>query len=64
RKGQYPYGEGQVWADPDVSHAAELMQKFVTNLPRHRRIPKDAWSEFSAAIVGNRYKDRLKSLLL
>lgn len=27
--GQYPHGEGQVWAEPDVAHAAERMQQAV-----------------------------------
>jgi hypothetical protein len=27
-KGQYPFSDGQVWADPDINHAAELMQRF------------------------------------
>lgn len=58
--GQYRFGEGQVWADPDVGHAAALMHRFYeqrTTLP-----VKTDWPEFSAAVVGTRYKQRLEEI--
>lgn len=60
KKGQYPHGEGQVWADPDVSHAAELMRRFALT----KRVKKNelAWPEFSTSIVGQRYKARLETI--
>lgn len=57
RKNQYPYGEGQVWAEPDIHHAAELMRKFVLQPTRRKR--KLDWPEFSLETVGNRYRERL-----
>ena len=56
--GQYPYSEGQVWADPDVKHTAELMRAFVTKASS--RIVKKFWPEFSAPVIGRRYKARLE----
>lgn len=61
RKGQYPYGKGQVWADADVSHAADLMRNFV--LEKRPRKRKTAWPEFSADIIGQRYKARLETIM-
>lgn len=29
REGEYPFGAGQLWADPDVDIAAELMRRMV-----------------------------------
>lgn len=31
KAGEYPHAEGQVWAEPDVQHAATLMQQVVDN---------------------------------
>lgn len=58
--GQYRFGESQVWADPDIGHAASLMRRFYeqrTTLP-----VKTDWPEFSAAVVGARYKQRLEEI--
>lgn len=60
KKGQYPYGEGQVWANADVAHAAELMRNFVIR-KRNKLVPKK-WPEFSAAMVGKRYRQRLETI--
>lgn len=60
KKGQYPHSEGQVWADPDVSHAADLMRRFARMKPAKRN--KLAWPEFSASTVGQRYKARLETI--
>jgi len=60
KKGQYPYGEGQVWADADVGHATELMRNFVVR--RAKNPARAAWPEFSAATVGRRYRRRLKEI--
>jgi glycosyltransferase involved in cell wall biosynthesis len=60
KKGQYPHGEGQVWADPDVSHAAELMRCFA--LKKRPKRNELAWPEFSTSIVGQRYKARLEAI--
>ncbi|WP_312785460.1 glycosyltransferase family 4 protein [Stenotrophomonas indicatrix] len=34
RPGQYPHAEGQVWAEPDIDHAAKQMQRVVAD-PEH-----------------------------
>lgn len=33
RQGEYPFGAGQYWADPDVDHAARQMQRMVEDAP-------------------------------
>jgi glycosyltransferase involved in cell wall biosynthesis len=60
KKRQYPHSEGQVWADPDINHAAELMRRFVLTKRANRR--HHAWPEFSAVAVGQRYKTRLETI--
>ena len=55
RKNQYPHASGQVWAEPDINHAAELMRDFVLHPVEHKR----DWPEFSTEAVGDRYKHRL-----
>lgn len=59
---QYPYAEGQVWAEPDVDHAAHLMRAFVNRSRAAQAAPKHInthWPEFSAKVVGKRYVQRL-----
>jgi glycosyltransferase involved in cell wall biosynthesis len=65
---QYPHAKGQYWAEPSIEHAAELMQK-VFALPKpalkasKRPMQRlDAFAEFSPAVVGNRYRRRLKEI--
>lgn len=60
RKGQYPYSSGQVWAEPNIDHAASLMRMFV--LDESRRSPVGEMDRFSALEVGMRYKKRLKEI--
>lgn len=60
RKGQYPYGEGQVWANADVAHAAELMRNMATS--RHQAVTTAQWPQFSCDTVGRRYRDRLEQI--
>jgi hypothetical protein len=60
KKGQYPYGEGQVWAVPEVGHAAELMRGFVQQAGGKPK--RSAWPEFAAAAVGARYLARLEKI--
>ena len=60
KKNQYPHSEGQVWADPNVEHAAGLMRHFVLRPPRHRY--KTSWPEFSPEVVGKCYQERLMQI--
>lgn len=62
KKGQYPHGDGQVWADVDVTHAAELMRKFVSCKNRREYPALCDWSAFSAAAVGVQYRQRLEQI--
>lgn len=55
--GQYPYAQGQVWADPDVDHAALLMRQFVES--KQRSPSPDHWLQFSTQSLGQIYKQRL-----
>jgi glycosyltransferase involved in cell wall biosynthesis len=57
RKGQYPYGEGQVWAEPDVDHAAGLMRQFAARPTPRKRPALD--KAYSVESVGQNYRLRL-----
>lgn len=57
RKGQYPYGEGQVWAEPDVDHAAGLMRQFAARPAPRKRPALD--KAYSVESVGQNYRLRL-----
>jgi glycosyltransferase involved in cell wall biosynthesis len=54
---QYPHSTGQVWAEPDVSHAASLMRAFV--LDGHTPPSQQDWPQFSVNTLGEVYKKRL-----
>lgn len=53
---QYPYGNGQVWAEPDIHHAAQFMQQFVNGVRPNKKADKQ---QFAPHIIGQRYKQRL-----
>jgi hypothetical protein len=68
KKDQYPRSSGQVWADPNVLHAAQLMRQFYENSksdarhdPESMMSPMD-FSIFSPEVVGERYKKRLREI--
>lgn len=56
--GDYMWGEGQSWAEPDLDHAAELMRQ----IKEQPRAVNDCEFEFAPAKVGSRYADRLHSI--
>ncbi len=66
QKGEYFDHEGQVWADPDVDHAAELMRKVALHRleqPEHDQgLAASYRQRFSAAEVGRHYLERLEEL--
>lgn len=68
KEGQYPYAQGQVWANADVRHAASLMSAFLERFgagPQRGPIhpaPPAGWPEFSAAQVGHLYRERLEQV--
>jgi len=65
---QYPHAKGQYWAEPSIKHAAQLMQKvFALPKPVSHPVPQvkqtaEGFEEFSPAVVGKRYKQRLKEI--
>lgn len=68
KKDQYPRASGQVWAEPNVRHAAQFMHQFYENTESHaKRAHKPAStpmddSIFAPEVVGARYKKRLNEI--
>ncbi|MBL3599982.1 MAG: glycosyltransferase [gamma proteobacterium endosymbiont of Lamellibrachia anaximandri] len=58
RRRAYFHADGQSWADPDIDHAAELMQKIYT----HPRPIEPKAFDFSPATAGIRYAQRLNEI--
>lgn len=59
KQGEYPYHDDQVWADPDVDHAAERMTEVYG-----RKTGKSLAlsSQFSVSNVGESYRLRLREI--
>ncbi len=61
-----PYSKGQVWAEPDLAHAASWMQRLAADpalgasLGQAARIAIE--THFSPAVIGARYRRRLESI--
>jgi glycosyltransferase involved in cell wall biosynthesis len=66
KTGQYPFAEGQVWADPDIDHAAWHMRRLVNNRPYAQLISEKARQtiaeNYSLSVTGARYRRRLELL--
>jgi hypothetical protein len=68
KKGQYPRASGQVWAEPNVRHAAQLMHQFYENTDSEEvsgtkdKLKPMNESIFAPEMVGARYKKRLKEI--
>lgn len=64
--GAYPMHEGQVWAEPDVEHAAEQMRWLYDNpgagLAMGARAREHIERNFGEAAIGSRYAARLHEL--
>jgi glycosyltransferase involved in cell wall biosynthesis len=64
---EYPFPEGQVWADPDVGQAADHMRRLVGDPAFGRELGARARShmvrQFSAAAVGAGVAERLRHIL-
>lgn len=58
QKGDYMWGDGQSWADPDLDHAAELMRSVREN---PRPLGNDAFP-FHPDRIGPRYAARLREI--
>ncbi len=63
----YPYGLGQIWADPDTTHAAECMQKVVfhPDVAREKALTGRRYiTKFhSCNSIGMRYRRRLERII-
>jgi GT2 family glycosyltransferase/glycosyltransferase involved in cell wall biosynthesis len=63
-----PYSQGQTWADPDIDHAADWMQRLVDDSALRERLGAQAAADirqrFSPEAIGSRYRRRLESFSL
>jgi glycosyltransferase involved in cell wall biosynthesis len=61
-----PYSKGQIWADPDVVHAAEWMQRLYHDRTLAARLGTAAREtvekRFSPEVIGARYRRRLEAI--
>ena len=61
-----PYSKGQVWAEPDVAHAAWWMQQLFADRALGRALGAAARTaieaQFSPAVIGARYRRRLEAI--
>jgi glycosyltransferase involved in cell wall biosynthesis len=61
-----PYSKGQIWADPDVAHAAEWMQRLYHDRTLAARLGAAAREtvekRFSPEVIGARYRRRLEAI--
>lgn len=64
--GEYPFGEGQVWADADPDHAAALLEDVIDHPDKARAIAangrRDIRLEHSYRAVGLRVLDRVRNI--
>ena len=75
-RGAYPCADGHVWGEPDMEHAAELMQQVtarrlamvadpeaaISDLSRDPEVLAVYRERFSLAVAGARYRARLEQL--
>jgi len=65
-EGAYLFGEGQVWADPSVDHAVQLLAGLLDDPAEARalgaRAQRHIRTHFSARAIGLRYATRLEEL--
>jgi glycosyltransferase involved in cell wall biosynthesis len=66
RQGQYPFYEGQVWADPDIQQAAEYMVELIENKDSARELGRLARrhmkTNYSYRAVGLKYRNRIQQI--
>jgi GT2 family glycosyltransferase/glycosyltransferase involved in cell wall biosynthesis len=65
-EGSYPFSQGQVWAEPDIEHAAGLMQRLANDDSYREKIARSGKrfiiDNFNEAKIGARYATRLEGL--
>jgi hypothetical protein len=61
-----PYVKGQLWAEPDIAHAAEWMRRLFADRKLAAALGAAGQhtieTRFSAAVIGARYRRRLESI--
>lgn len=66
KRDEYPFWEGQVWAEPDEAHAAAHMRRLTAEPQLGAELGRKASmlmrSEFSYCAIGARYEARLKEI--
>ncbi|MDM7945049.1 MAG: glycosyltransferase [Oceanibaculum nanhaiense] len=64
--GAYPFAEGQHWAEPDIGHAARLLQQVADDPVTARAVATRGQArvrrEYSPEAAGRRYRARLEAL--
>lgn len=64
----YPFPQDQVWADPDVDHAAQLLIRLVDDPAHAKAIGERArahmHASYSDAVLGARYRARFEQIAL
>ena len=64
--GEYPHGEGQVWADASSAHAAALILRLLDDPAEARAMGRRAQAHvrqtLSVEAMGRRYLDRLTAI--
>jgi glycosyltransferase involved in cell wall biosynthesis len=65
-EGSYPFSQQQVWAEPDIEHAAKLMRRLATDDAYRENIARSGQrfiiDNFNEAAIGARYAARLAEL--
>jgi len=63
-----PYARGQIWADPDIDHAAEQMRRIASDPGLQARLGRAARlrieERFSPTLIGDRYRRRLEAVAM
>jgi glycosyltransferase involved in cell wall biosynthesis len=66
-EGEYPHFEEQVWADPDISEAADVLIRIVDNpalgRAQGKRAARHMQRTFSDATLGETYRRRLEAIV-
>jgi|ERR1041385_949430 glycosyltransferase involved in cell wall biosynthesis len=66
KSGEYPHGDGQIWADADVGHAAQILVRLIDDPAYARALGERArahmQSSYSDAAIGRRYRARLEAI--
>jgi glycosyltransferase involved in cell wall biosynthesis len=65
--GDYPHGANQVWAEPDVGHAAQILVRLVDDPSYARAVGERAGTHmrthYSDVALGRRYRARLEAIV-